>query len=306
MTAHNLTIQLVQTQQTTAKNKLWIQIINLHCPGCNHLPEIGSGLNCIGNNCDPLKALCFRPHNTSRSRLGRYSPEIFNPCLQPSLHYWFLLNYDSKDLQSTRPSFSFSFSQMSTDVYVFPTQSWKHHQSQDIILRLKERETLLTRFQSLRPSSFSIRAARKERIGSFDLIVMINILHLLPVHGTSDQALWSYDHTRYSNAVVLYPKPHAVTKTWGIIKTPLAFTGLKARQFWFDVHSFVFAWYVFRSKSSIPRLSVSLLMSGSIKSSLGPNSRFAKRTSYPHPSVHLSVSKYLPTQKAPSIQIKMF
>ena len=175
--------------------------------GCNHSPEIGSGLNCIGNNCDPLKALCFRPHNTSRSRLGRYSPEIFNPCLQPSLHYWFLLNYDSKDLQLTKPSFSFSFSQMSTDVYVFPTQSWKHHQSQDIILRLRERETLLTRFQSLRPSSFSIRAARKERIGSFDLIVMINILHLLPVHGTSDQALWSYDHTRYSNAVVLYPKP---------------------------------------------------------------------------------------------------
>ena len=51
---------------------------------CNHSPEIGSGLNCIGNNCDPLKALCFRPHNTCRRRLGRYSPEIFNPCLQPS------------------------------------------------------------------------------------------------------------------------------------------------------------------------------------------------------------------------------
>ena len=49
---------------------------------CNHSPEIGSGLNCIGNNCDPLKALCFRPYNTSGSRFGRYSPEIFNPCLQ--------------------------------------------------------------------------------------------------------------------------------------------------------------------------------------------------------------------------------
>ena len=75
--------------------------------------------------------------------------------------------------------------------------------------------------------------------------------------------------------------------------------GLEARQFWFDVHSFVFAWYVFRSKSSIPRLSVSLLMSGSIKSSLGPNSRFAKRTSYPHPSVHLSVSRLSSHSKSP-------
>ena len=72
-----------------------------------------------------------------------------------------------------------------------------------------------------------------------------------------------------------------------------------SKTIWFDVLSFVFAWYVFRSNSSIPRLSVSLLMSGSIKSSLGPNSRFAKRTSYPHPSVHLSVSRLSSRSKIP-------
>ena len=122
-----------------------------------------------------------------------------------------------KEFKSTRPSFSFSFSQMlTTDVYVFPTQSWKHHQSQDIILRLRETDS--AHQVSIFTAEFLFNQGRAQG---------------------ENWILWSYRHDQYfappSCAWNLWPgtliiwshsiSKTTVTKTWDIIKTPPCLQG---------------------------------------------------------------------------------
>ena len=142
-----------------------------------------------------------------------------------------------KEFKSTRPSFSFSFSQMlTTDVYIFPAQSWNYHQSKEIILRLRERDS--AHQVSIFTAEFLFNQGRAQG---------------------ENWILWSYRHDQYfappSCAWNLWPgtliiwshsifkcsriiSKTTVTKTWDIMQKEFKCCGVDNSNEWFHVAGF--------------------------------------------------------------------